>query len=50
MRHDSETLRNNIKDILKKIAYEFNKKNNTDKGKFMKIFTGKNYEETQDEK
>lgn len=50
MKHDKETLKNKIRDILKNIASNFNAKNTIDKGRFMKILIGKDYDETQDRK
>lgn len=50
MKHDKEMLKNNIRAILKNIASNFNAKNKIDKGKFMKIITGEDYDETQDKK
>lgn len=50
MKHDKETLKNNISTILKNIASNFNTKNNIDKAKFIKMITGEDYGETQDKK
>lgn len=48
MKHDKEALKNNIRDILKNIASNFNSQTNIDKGKFIKIFTGEDQDTTQD--